>query len=120
MNLFFLPVGGGPRGDGPILVRKGELVVFSPYVSSRKKNIFGPDASEFRPERWQNPELENVCWAYFPFSRGPRQCLGENFAQMEISYTIVRILQSYSRIILPFGEANDPVGSEKQRLTLCS
>jgi cytochrome P450 len=87
-------------------------------VSSRKKNIFGSDANEFRPERWQTGELENVRWAYFPFSRGPRQCLGENFAQMEISYTIVRILQSFSQIILPKGEPNDPVGSERQRLTL--
>jgi cytochrome P450 len=113
-----LPIGGGPEGDRPILVRKGELVVFSPYVSSRKKNIFGSDANEFRPERWQTGELENVRWAYFPFSRGPRQCLGENFAQMEISYTIVRILQSFSQITLPKGEPNDPVGSERQRLTL--
>ena len=101
-----------------MLVRKGELVVFSQYVNSRKKNIFGPDAYEFRPERWESSELVNFSWAYFPFSGGPRQCLGEDFARMEVSYTIVRILQTFSQIMLPAGEPNEPVGSERQRLTL--
>lgn len=101
-----------------MLVRKGELVVFSQYVNSRKKNIFGPDAYEFRPERWESDELANVGWGFFPFSGGPRQCLGEDFAQMEISYTIVRILQEFQHISLPRGEPNEPVGSERQRLIL--
>lgn len=101
-----------------MLVRKGELVVFSQYVNSRKKNIYGHDAYEFRPERWESGELASVRWAYFPFSGGPRQCLGEDFAQMEISYTIVRLLQTFSRVLLPAGEPDEPVGSERQRLTL--
>lgn len=113
-----LPTGGGPDGNKPMLVRKGELVVFSQYVNSRKKNIYGADAYEFRPERWESGELGNVRWAYFPFSGGPRQCLGEDFAQMEISYTIVRMLQTFSQILLPQEEPNEPIGSERQRLTL--
>ncbi|KAJ5549937.1 hypothetical protein N7461_004635 [Penicillium sp. DV-2018c] len=109
---------GGSDGNKPMLVRKGELVVFSQYVNSRKKNIYGADAYEFRPERWESGELGNVRWAYFPFSGGPRQCLGEDFAQMEISYTIVRLLQTFSQILLPQEEPNEPIGSERQRLTL--
>ncbi|KAJ5846654.1 hypothetical protein N7534_010323 [Penicillium rubens] len=113
-----LPTGGGPEGDKPMLVRKGEIVVFSQYVNSRKKNIYGHDAYEFRPERWESGELANIGWGFFPFSGGPRQCLGEDFAQMEVSYTIVRMLQAFSHISLPVGEPNEPVGSEKQQLTL--
>lgn len=101
-----------------MLVRKGELVVFSQYVNSRKKNIYGEDADDFRPERWQTGELQKVGWAYFPFSGGPRQCLGEDFALMEVSHTIIRILQTFPHVILPSGVENEPVGSEKQRLTL--
>lgn len=101
-----------------MLVRKGELVVFSQYVNSRKKNIYGPDAYDFRPERWETGELRNFRWAYFPFSGGPRQCLGEDFALMEVSYTIVRMLQAFSKISLPQEEPNEPTGSERQRLTL--
>ncbi|KAJ5129843.1 uncharacterized protein N7515_005882 [Penicillium bovifimosum] len=95
-----LPTGGGPDGDKPML------------------NIYGHDAYEFRPERWESGELANIGWGFFPFSGGPRQCLGEDFAQMEVSYTIVRMLQTFSHISLPIGEPNEPVGSEKQQLTL--
>lgn len=113
-----LPTGGGPDGQSPMLVRKGELVVFSQYVNSRKKNIWGLEADYFCPERWKGGKLANIGWAYFPFSGGPRQCLGEDFAWMEISYTIVRLLQTCADITLPEGEPVEPVGSEKQRLTL--
>ena len=113
-----LPTGGGPDGNSPILVRKGELVVFSQYVNSRKKNIYGQDADDFRPERWETGELENIGWAYFPFNGGPRQCLGEDFALMDVSYTVVRLLQAFPVIELPEGEAVEPVGTERQTLTL--
>lgn len=113
-----LPTGGGPDRHSPILVRKGELVVFSQYVNSRRTNIFGPDAGEFHPERWEEGRLSGIGWAYFPFSGGPRQCLGEDFALIEISYTIVRLLQTSQVISLPAGEKTDPVGEERQRLTL--
>jgi len=113
-----LPTGGGPNADRPMLVRKGELVVFSQYVNSRKKNIYGADADEFRPERWETGELAKIGWAYFPFNGGPRQCLGEDFALMEVSYTLVRLLQTFSTISLPKGEPVEAVGCERQRLTL--
>lgn len=114
-----LPRGGGPDGTAPILVRKGEVVVFSQYVNARRKNIFGPDADEFRPERWEDQENSNPYgWAYFPFNGGPRACLGQDFALMEVSYTIVRFLQEFETIRLPQGEKNEPVGTERQRLTL--
>jgi cytochrome P450 len=113
-----LPTGGGPDGHSPILVRKGELVVFSQYVNSRRRNIFGLDADDFRPERWEDGGLSGIGWAYFPFSGGPRQCLGEDFALMEVYYTVVRLLQACPLISLPPGERVEPVGTERQRLTL--
>ncbi|KAK4042728.1 cytochrome P450 [Parachaetomium inaequale] len=116
-----LPTGGGPDGTSPIMVRKGETVVFSPYVNARRKNIFGPDAGEFRPERWETGELDRTVgsWGFFPFLGGPRQCLGEDFALMEVSHTVVRLLQTFAGgIRLPEGEVVEAVGTERQRLTL--
>lgn len=113
-----LPVGGGPEGNNPILVRKGELVVFSQYVNSRKRNIYGQNAEEFHPERWEGDQLKNIGWAFFPFNGGPRQCLGEDFALMETYYTIIRLLQTFPHIRLPKDEPVEPIGTEKQRLTL--
>ncbi|KAI1264766.1 cytochrome P450 [Xylariaceae sp. FL1019] len=113
-----LPTGGGGDGDSPMLVRKGEMVVISQYVNSRKKNLYGSDADFFRPERWETGELKDIGWAYFPFNGGPRQCLGEDFALMEVYYTTVKLLQTLPSIALPSGEPNEPVGTERQRLTL--
>lgn len=113
-----LPTGGGSDGSKPILVRKGELVVISQYVNSRRKSIYGPDADDFRPQRWETGELDKIGWAYFPFNGGPRKCLGEDFALMEISYTIVRLLQTFPAIEMPAGERIEAVGTERQKLTL--
>ena len=115
-----LPRGGGPDGLSPILVRKGELVVFSQYVNSRRKNIYGQDADDFRPERWgENAAANQYGWAYFPFNGGPRACLGQDFALMEVSYTVVRILQAFPSLRLPADENGEQkIGQEKQRLTL--
>jgi cytochrome P450 len=113
-----LPTGGGPDGNSPILVRRGEVVIFSQYVNSRKKNIYGADADDFRPERWETGELDNIGWAYFPFNGGPRACLGQDFALMEVSYTIVRLLKACPVLTLPADEKREPIGSERQRLTL--
>lgn len=113
-----LPTGGGPDGNSPILVRRGEVVIFSQYVNSRKKNIYGADADDFRPERWETGELDSIGWAYFPFNGGPRACLGQDFALMEVSYTIVRLLKACPVLTLPADEKREPIGSERQRLTL--
>ena len=115
-----LPRGGGPEAKHPILVRKGEMVVFSQYVNSRCKNIYGPDADDFRPERWEEHEnADHFGWAYFPFSGGPRACLGQDFALMEISCTIIKLLQVFPSLELPEDEdGEEKPGKERQRLTL--
>lgn len=113
-----LPTGGGPDRRSPILVKTGELVVFSQYITSRKECIYGEDADKFRPERWEDGDAADNKWAYFPFSGGPRQCLGEDFALMEVYYTIIRLLKAFDDIKLPDGAAVESLGSERQTLTL--
>lgn len=80
--------------------------------------MFGPDAEAFRPERWETNELDNVGFAYYPFNGGPRLCLGQDFAMMEVAYTVVRLLQAFPDVRMPSGEDIEPVGTERQRLTL--
>ena len=93
-------------------------MIFSSYVNSRRKNIYGPDANDFRPECCETSELADLGWCYFPFNGGPRACLGQDFALMEISYTLIRMLQEFPAISLPVDEVNGPIGTERQRLTL--
>jgi len=121
-----LPVGGGPSGESPILVRKGEAVGYCTYAMHRRCDIFGEDADEFRPERWENGLEKRTGWAYLPFNGGPRICLGQDFALLEAGYTIVRVLQAFPHLTAtdnPEAQAGDAgvegaVGSERHTLTL--
>ncbi|KAM0414617.1 hypothetical protein ACHAPT_013536 [Fusarium lateritium] len=48
-----LPKGGGPDGQSPLFVPKGTGCRWSSYSLHRRKDIYGEDAEEFRPERWE-------------------------------------------------------------------
>ncbi|RAK90360.1 n-alkane-inducible cytochrome P450 [Aspergillus costaricaensis CBS 115574] len=114
-----LPTGGGPAGTAPILVRKGEAVGYCVYAMHRRRDIYGADADEFRPERWENDALKDVGWGYLPFNGGPRVCLGQEFALLEVGYTIVRLLQTFEAIEQAEGYRMEKrVGEERQVLTL--
>lgn len=60
-----LPRGGGSNGDAPILIKKGDWVIYTVYAMHRRKDLFGEDADEFRPERWVKNDLTWVC--FIPF-----------------------------------------------------
>lgn len=71
-----LPVGGGPHGDQPVAVPEGTTLTYSVYVMHRRADIWGDDAAEWRPERWQG--LKGG-FHYLPFNAGPRHCPGRKF-----------------------------------------
>lgn len=60
-----LPRGGGPDGKSKIFVPKGTQVEYSVHVMHLRKDIWGPDAEEFIPERWEG---RKVGWEYLPVS----------------------------------------------------
>ncbi|KAI9751505.1 MAG: hypothetical protein M4579_006041 [Chaenotheca gracillima] len=90
-----LPVGGGTDGHSPVFVKKGTTVLYHLYSMHRRHELYGPDANEFRPERWDDPPSP---WSFLPFNGGPRVCLGQSLALTEASYTIVRLLQEFRGI----------------------
>ncbi|MCJ1283416.1 hypothetical protein MMC26_002745 [Xylographa opegraphella] len=113
-----LPLVGGPDGRSPLLVRKGMPVAYTVCHMQRRMDFYGSDADEFRPERWEGPELADIKWGYLPFNGGPRLCLGKDFGLMLASYGIARIIQSYPKIELAPGETLQKPGEERQQLTL--
>ena len=68
-----LPLGGGADGQSPIFVKKGQQVEFSVHVMQRRRDLWGQDADEFKPERWLG---RKAGWDYLPFNGGPRICIG--------------------------------------------
>ena len=108
-----IPVGGGPDGKSPVFIPKGGTVVYSTYSMHQRKDLYGEDADEYKPERW---ESLRVGWGYLPFNGGPRICVGQQFALTEAGYTIVRMVQEFEKI-----ENRDPTPwFESVHLTLSS
>lgn len=91
-----IPTGGGPNGDKPIYVRKGVQVEYSVYVIQRRKDFWGEDADEFRPDRWDGRKSG---WEYLPFNGGPRICIGQQFALTEAGYVLVRLAQRFEEVV---------------------
>ena len=48
-----LPLGGGEDGKSPMFIPKGQIVQYSVYAMHRRKDLYGEDAEEFKPERWE-------------------------------------------------------------------
>ncbi|KAH0526268.1 hypothetical protein TsFJ059_009614 [Trichoderma semiorbis] len=91
----YLPVGGGGNGQSKIFIPKGQVVAYHYHVMHRRKDIFGDDADDFRPERW---ETLRPRWEYLPFGGGPRICIGQQLALTEASYTVFRFAQKFCEI----------------------
>ncbi|RDK38551.1 cytochrome P450 [Aspergillus phoenicis ATCC 13157] len=108
-----LPVGGGPGGKSPVFVPKGTIVFYSVWAMHRRQDLYGPDANEFRPERWADLRPG---WEYLPFNGGPRICIGQQYALTEAGYVTVRLAQQFSTL-----ESRDSgPWEEALTLTLCS
>ena len=115
-----LPVGGGTDGNDPVGMPKGTPIGYSAHYMQLTPEIYpdvGPDfppPDVFAPQRWDNwtPKI----WTYIPFNGGPRICVGQNFALMEMGYTVTRILQRFSRIEARGSDGVDGGLDEKGRM----
>jgi cytochrome P450 len=80
---------------GGFRVPRGDIVILVPYVTHRHPD-FWVNAHEFQPTRFLAPGRNAIDrWAYFPFGAGHRQCLGMDFALIEIQLTLAMIAQRY-------------------------
>jgi len=77
---------------GNWLVPKGASVLMSPWALHHEPE-FWPDPHAFRPDRWLDGSAEKVPKnAYLPFGGGPRICIGNHFAMMELILTLATLL----------------------------
>ncbi|ESZ93663.1 hypothetical protein SBOR_5968 [Sclerotinia borealis F-4128] len=108
-----LPRGGGKDGKSKVFVKKGSMVEYSVYALHRRVDIWGKDANEFKPERWDG---RKGGWEYLPFNGGARICIGQQYALTEASFFIIRLLQKF--------DAMESVDTEdvtfNLTLTMCS
>lgn len=88
---------------GDLVLPKGlYLWMFVPLLH-RDVDNWGPDATEFKPERFANG-LSGACkypQAYMPFGYGNRFCLGQNFTLTEIKIVISLMVYNFDLKLSP-------------------
>ncbi|KAK7046747.1 cytochrome P450 [Favolaschia claudopus] len=101
-------------GDKPFYIPPNTLMPYAPIVLHRRKDLWGPDALEFDPERFIDERLHKYLvpnpFIFLPFNGGPRICLGQQVSFMfrvcssptyqEASFILIRVLQAFSKISL--------------------
>ena len=80
---------------GGFRVPKGSQVFAFQWATQRDPRYF-ENPEIFDPERWTPERAERLPkYAYFPFGGGPRQCIGNYFAMMEIVLLMATIGQRF-------------------------
>lgn len=89
----FTPADGLQVGD--TWVPGNVTVAVPPWTLMRDERWFAePEA--FRPERWVGDEgLATESGGFMPFSRGPANCAGKNFAKMELRMVVARLWMEF-------------------------
>ncbi|GJJ08896.1 hypothetical protein Clacol_003116 [Clathrus columnatus] len=100
-------------GGKPYYVPANCSVSYSVFIMHRRKDLWGPDALEYDPNRFLDERVHKVYltpnpFIFLPFNavktndilQGPRICLGQQFAYNETSFVLVRLLQAFDTITL--------------------
>ena len=71
-------------------VPKGTTVVVPTWGINSSVALWGPDAADFKPERWMGPGKAGnggaeSNYAFMTFLHGPRSCIGQAFARAEFA-----------------------------------
>lgn len=77
------------------------VLLLSPYVLHRHP-AFWEHPERFDPERFM-PERAagRPRFAYFPFGGGPRQCVGQSLAMLEMQVILAMLVQAYELRLVP-------------------
>ncbi|CAN6330214.1 unnamed protein product [Urochloa humidicola] len=83
---------------GNLDVPRGTIIQVARSMLHQDKNAWGPDVSEFRPGRFANG-VAAACkpaHMYMPFGHGPRTCIGQNLAMVELKIVLARLLSRFT------------------------
>jgi len=84
-------------GEQKLKMEAGMTIVANVWSIHLDKKLWGEDAEQFIPERW-DPDADRLPkdpYAYQPFGLGPRQCMGMKFGLLEIKLMYCHLLKRF-------------------------
>lgn len=86
---------------GDYMIPKNQPVLVAPWTLHRHPAYF-EQPEQFDPERFNTERREQIHkHAYIPFVTGPRICLGNAFAMLQLKVNLATILQCYRLTVAP-------------------
>ncbi|KAI3457580.1 hypothetical protein Pfo_014243 [Paulownia fortunei] len=88
---------------GEMTLPPGVHLLLPIILMHHDQQLWGDDAKEFNPDRFSQgvAKATKNQLSFFPFSWGPRTCIGNNFALMETKLAIAMILKRFSFELSP-------------------
>ncbi|KAK4195602.1 cytochrome P450 [Triangularia verruculosa] len=80
---------GGERFD------KGTILSVNSWVMHFSEEIWGEDASEFKPERWLREDSVALDRWFMPWGYGYNSCPGQHIARLELSKIAATLVRDY-------------------------
>ena len=85
-----------------LIIPKGTYMI-TYFYGLHRNDEYWPNPEEFQPERFLPPmKKAHQPYTYLPFGGGPRLCIGNHFALLEMQLVVIRMLQHFK--LTPIGE----------------
>jgi retinoid hydroxylase len=75
--------------------------VLCPISVTHQDTTYYPDPDRFNPDRFAETESNQPKYSYIPFGGGIRECLGKEFARLEMKLFAIHLLRHYQWELLP-------------------
>ncbi|KAL4877350.1 cytochrome P450 monooxygenase [Aspergillus karnatakaensis] len=116
-------------------VPKGTRLIIAPWSVNRSRDLWGPSAESFVPERWIDVHTPNITAGagsttintaattaataaaaankppLLTFLQGPRNCIGQGFARAELLTLVAVFVRAFEVALVDFADIKLPGGS---------
>lgn len=97
------------------VVPKGTEIIICPWAINKHPELWGPDADDFKPERWLEGEKSGErgmnTYEFITFLHGPRSCIGQGFARSELKCLLAALVLKFRMELMEPGKVPVPAGA---------